>query len=251
MPTNPAPAFEFCQYVHDDGRRCVSGYAHGGNHSVQPQSSVTVQSINRREKILQRLGDEQPPVTGPGLIEHIDRAVADPMMGSVPEADADVAAQRMNAEAALGSVPQTASAPSQATHTLVDDTRLGNRAQNRYCERCGAQVEGPGAWGHDSNCPKLIEADAAPVVDPALVAEAEAGYDLKDITPIPVVRDKQEAPVTESNDQIAVEAPQNEPTPPVTATQPTDTEFVATQVDDEDPQVAEVERPLTEDDSKA
>ena len=27
----------------------------------------------------------------------------------------------------------------------------------RYCERCGAQVEGAGAWSHDDNCPKKEE----------------------------------------------------------------------------------------------
>lgn len=24
----------------------------------------------------------------------------------------------------------------------------------RYCDRCGAQISGPGSWGHDDNCPK-------------------------------------------------------------------------------------------------
>lgn len=31
---------------------------------------------------------------------------------------------------------------------------LARDSKIRYCDRCGAQIEGKGAWGHDDNCPK-------------------------------------------------------------------------------------------------
>lgn len=42
--------------------------------------------------------------------------------------------------------------PSAATHALVLE-RERTLSDVRYCELCGAQIKGIGAWGHDDNCP--------------------------------------------------------------------------------------------------
>jgi hypothetical protein len=34
----------------------------------------------------------------------------------------------------------------------------------RYCDRCGAQIEGDGSWGHDDNCPRATRSPQAPAV---------------------------------------------------------------------------------------
>jgi hypothetical protein len=62
-------------------------------------------------------------------------------------------------------------------------------------------------------------------------------------------QDEKESTVSETpNDDtiVAVEAPQNDATSPITASQPQGDELIATQVDDEPAQVAEVERPSSD-----
>lgn len=93
MP-HTAAAFEFCQYVHSDGRRCVLSFTHEGDHHVQPQSSVSVQAINRREDAIKKLGDK--PVTGETVVAAIDEAVA-----------SDLKDVRARQAAVFGVVPNT------------------------------------------------------------------------------------------------------------------------------------------------
>lgn len=64
--------YEFCQYVHTDGRRCTLAFGHSDEHQVQPQSSATVQAITRRETVLRRMGD---PVSAERIVKAIDTAV--------------------------------------------------------------------------------------------------------------------------------------------------------------------------------
>lgn len=200
--TNASPAFEFCQYVHDDGRRCVSGFGHGGNHNVQPQTSATVQAILRRETVLERLGAERPPLTAQRLTDAIDRAVE-----SVTDFDAPGEALQHTRvrEEALGSVPEKVVAHADLAQAHASEGGLGGVL---YTTAGGKQ---------------LTAADIE-----ALAAEAERGYDPATIQQ---VERHQEATMTEQPDeQIVQSVPTNEPTTGLTNAQPTGGPFV----DDQD-----------------
>jgi len=78
--------FEFCQYVEPKtGRRCVGAFGHApygktvlsgdSGHDLQPRSSATVQSIERRETVLKRATDAPPTMTPEKLTAELDRAV--------------------------------------------------------------------------------------------------------------------------------------------------------------------------------
>lgn len=43
-------------------------------------------------------------------------------------------------------------------YIMTDLASVEKTATVCYCERCGAQIEGPGSWGHDDNCPKTLQA---------------------------------------------------------------------------------------------
>lgn len=47
-------------------------------------------------------------------------------------------------------------ATAQETHSMIRHPKQVNNhlEKQRYCNLCGAQIEGPNAWGHDDDCPK-------------------------------------------------------------------------------------------------
>jgi hypothetical protein len=93
----------FCQYVHTDGRRCVSAFGHAGPHDVQPVTSASVQAIMRQEAALKPR--EATPLDGATVLAAVDDAIA----------------QRRTTDAAVyGVVPQSDPAPAEVQRVPVE-----------------------------------------------------------------------------------------------------------------------------------